>query len=457
MRRFLSMRFFACALLLCLFQWATPRPALAYNFTYVDPDIGEPIGWEPGTTIEYYLDPGAAGVLTNDQAHTLLKEAMAIWESVPYANVPHFEFAGYLPEDVNGDNYQAYVSLDQCYTSDLESCPTEPYKNLKTLIIFDPDNAILDNEFCRISGCSSNAGPKVFDGYFSNRGSFRQGIAVFGNKLNSDNTVEIVGTFVHELGHLLGLAHPSLNQQLYGNDIDSIEDASIFLASMDTNLPWSRDNLNPDDIAGLSTLYPNERFLAELGSIRGEVQKSDGSPMTHANVIARDIEDSWCKAYSILTGISCSGPTLESCEDFSLADGSFLLGGLPPGAYTLEVEGFEDPEYAFTVAPGLVDPYIPGEAEYWNENDLPDEDPLAYTVINVSAGTTNDSIIFVLRDTQYSQDYDPFLAASVIGPLVQSSCAKSTTDWDGLIGRDNQDDSSSTSSGPAGGCSLIPR
>src|SRR3989338_8252 len=93
-----------------------PSLSFPYNFLYIHPTSGEPITWEPGTTIEYYLDPGDLGRLTNDQAHTLLQEAMKIWEEAsPYAQVPHFEFAGYLPEDVTGENYGDYVSLFQCY------------------------------------------------------------------------------------------------------------------------------------------------------------------------------------------------------------------------------------------------------------------------------------------------------------------------------------------------------
>jgi hypothetical protein len=445
----------AFALLLCLCWWLMPSPALAYNFTYVDPDTGTPLGWEPGTTIEYYLDPGDAGALTNEQAHTLLKKAMRIWEEVPYANVPHFEFAGYLPEDVTGDNYETYVSINHCYTSDLESCSTDYYKNLQTMIIFDPDNAILDNEFCRITGCSAHAGPKVMDGDFFHQGTFRQGAAIFGSRLYSNDTSEIVGTFIHELGHLLGLGHPLLNQQLYGNNIEGLDDSSIFLATMDTNLPWNRDDINPDDIAGISVLYPNDRFTNELGSISGEVRKSDGSPMTHANVIARNVADPWCNAYSILSGLSCDGPTTEFCQDYNLADGRFTIGGLPPGSYTLEVEGFEDEDYAFTVAPGLIDPYIPGNAEFWNEGDAASEDPLTYTTIDVAADEEVQDIVVVLNDTQRTDNYTTTLDPSIIGSFDNTACSKSTNDWDALIGREDTIGNPPATTGTAGGCSLI--
>ena len=84
-----------------------PSPLSAYNFLYIHQTKGTPIKWDNTKPIRYYLDPGKLGRLTNEQAHTLLKEAMKIWENASLnAKVPHFEFAGYLPEDVNGTNYQ---------------------------------------------------------------------------------------------------------------------------------------------------------------------------------------------------------------------------------------------------------------------------------------------------------------------------------------------------------------
>lgn len=60
-------RFAVLCLLSCVLSALAFSPALAYNYLYVEQDTGDPIGWEPGTTIEYQLDPGDAGLLTNEQ------------------------------------------------------------------------------------------------------------------------------------------------------------------------------------------------------------------------------------------------------------------------------------------------------------------------------------------------------------------------------------------------------
>jgi len=58
------MKQFFFLLLISLF----PFTAHAYNFLYIHPTTGRPIGWAPGTTIHYYVDPGPLGRLTNEQA-----------------------------------------------------------------------------------------------------------------------------------------------------------------------------------------------------------------------------------------------------------------------------------------------------------------------------------------------------------------------------------------------------
>ena len=55
---------------------------------FINEDTGEFAGWLPGETIEYYLDPGGLGDLTNEQLHTLLKEAGHNQYALPMINYP---------------------------------------------------------------------------------------------------------------------------------------------------------------------------------------------------------------------------------------------------------------------------------------------------------------------------------------------------------------------------------
>lgn len=456
-RRRKAFKFLASALLICLCGFTVPSPALAYNFLYVDSGTGVPSAWEPGTTITYYLDPGDAGTLTNDQALILLKEAMRRWEEVPNANVPHFEFGGYLPEDVTIDNYKNYLTYDVCYSDHLDQCATEPQRQLKTLIIFDPERQITE-DYCAISGCGSVTIQLVFDGDYFHRGNIRQGAIVFGGSLLYSDVGGIVGTFVHELGHLLGLAHPSINQQLIIADVDGILDRSFYLPSMHTEgLSSMRANLNPDDIAGIQSLYLAGAASTSFGSIHGKILKADGTPVAFANVIARDINDPWCKAYSTLSSRRCNAPTSALCEQQGFADGKFEIDSLPAGSYTVEVEGFSpnEEDYVYTVAPGIFGTSLPGNAEFWNDGDAANEDPLAYTVISLAAGEVRDEINITLNDSLPNDSYSVMIPAASIPVVANTACVEDTTDWYTIAGTQPPASIPPSDSVPGGGCSLV--
>lgn len=429
-------------------------PSFAYNFLYIHPTTGEPIKWDNTQTIKYYLDPGPWGVrLTNDQAHTLIKEAMKIWENAsPNANAPKFEFAGYLPEDVNGTNYEKYVSLGQCYTDDLESCPSEAQKQLQTVIIFDNDNSILDNELCRITPCSASAGAGVFGGSSADPGFIAQGIAVFGPGFIFPINRGGMSVLVHELGHLLGLAHSYLNQQGFGQQ---------YYPTM-MALPIEGDvTITPDDIAGISVLYPSDTFPSETATIKGQILKSDGSPMIHMNVIARKVDDPLCDVYSYLSGRRCEAASSTGCESSSTPsdrDSSYEIIGLTPGNYTLEVEEVANDSLALTLAPGLVDPFIFGDAEFWNEGDVANEPNTLSSTITLAAGETRENVDIILNRSEVTEDRIKYIPLDTFTAGPGTRCPEEPPiDYAALIGIDESDPRVDARSASSGGCNLVRR
>lgn len=430
--------------------------AQAYNFLYFSRDNGA-VGWVGGTEINYWLDPGSLGQYSNEQLHTLLREAMDIWEqATPLANPPRFVFAGYLPEDINGDNYGDYVSLFRCDTSDLEACPTVAQQNLQTVIIFDEDFSILRNELCRIGGCGASSGPKVFsvdeEGFYEN---IVQGSAVFGN-LNSFSANMVVGILTHELGHLLGLAHTYSNQQLFLENDALTDDERRYLPTMELFMgdplggadDRTGSTLNPDDIAGLATLYPSDSFNEMTGTIRGHVYQADGSPLSHVNVIVRNVEDPLCQSYSFITARDCPF-TQEICQRDEDLISSYEINGLPPGTYTVEVETVLDESLARVVAPGLIiDPTLSGPAEFWNESDQADEDSSLQDTITVVANQSIDDIDIILA--AYQDDVLQLIPLDAIPTTLNSSCQSSSVDYQEMVFP------GSTRRG-SGGCSLVLR
>lgn len=428
-------------------------PVLAYNVLHTNDDTGEPIAWDNAKPIKYWLDPGSLGVYTNEQLHILLQEAMRTWESVSSAKVPHFEFAGYLPEDINGSNYQNYVGLTRCFTDELDYCNVEGYRNLQTVIIFDEGGSILDNELCRIESCSAHAGPETFEGDPGVRGGVKsavQGIAVFG-AANMPDTM--AGTFTHELGHLLGLGHSPINQQLfYGiNPSEEIDDR-VYFPTMEVSNRYITTasgssygaTLNPDDIAAISMLYPADDFETTTGAISGTIYKSDGTPMEHINVVAREINDPMCNVYSVVSGRYCY-PTSVLTTYCVFNNGDFIIEGLLPGSYTIEVEDIADEQNMnFTYH------YLAGDAEFWNEGDVADEDPYLRTVITVEAGEVVEGVDITLNRSEVTDDRVKFIPIEEFDIPVTTSCVDSDIDYNELIGIVTDTPASSS-----GGCSLM--
>jgi hypothetical protein len=130
----------------------------------------------------------------------------------------------------------------------------------------------------------------------------------------------------HEIGHFLGLGHSAL-----GETEANPEGGRRVLASGAVMFPiaFGRGNtadreLQPDDIAGISDLYPASSFRAQTGVLRGRVRRN-GQPVFGAHVIA----------FNPATGESIGGFALG-------ADGDFQIAGLTPGPHVVRVEALDD-------------------------------------------------------------------------------------------------------------------
>ena len=131
---------------------------------------------------------------------------------------------------------------------------------------------------------------------------------------------------VHEIGHFLGLGHSALGETEPMSDGGRrvlATGAVMFPISLGMGITHDR-KLQPDDIAGVSDLYPDGGFRKDTGIARGTVTRN-GSGVLGAHVIAFHQE----------TGRLIAGFTLGR-------DGEFQIAGLPPGPLVIRVEPLDD-------------------------------------------------------------------------------------------------------------------
>ncbi len=131
---------------------------------------------------------------------------------------------------------------------------------------------------------------------------------------------------LHEVGHLLGLGHSALGEtELMPNARRRViaTGAVMFPIAFGAGNTADRE-LQPDDVAGISDIYPAGTHRASTGAARGRVLKN-GSPIFGAHVVT----------FSLETGELIGGFTVNE-------QGEFEVTGLGPGPHVIRVEPLDD-------------------------------------------------------------------------------------------------------------------
>jgi hypothetical protein len=386
--------FFAVWAALSLLVAAT-GPARASGPFVVTGD-GRPCRFDPSQPVHYVVDAGPFGSRSHAQAVALVQQAFRTWEAVPTALL-RFEAAGELPQDIDGRSAMAFLN-------GLKPGDASP-------VLLDSDGSILEVIFGR--GASDESSGFAYP-WWREPGSGRLLVsaAVLNAKLPFVYTDgAVLQSVIHELGHFVGLEHSQLNGEgTYDGDSTNDHLAPAMSYSWGPN---SAGHLHREDEAWFSWLYPSPDFAARTGSIRGRVLLPDGvTGLMGVTVIARRVGDPLATAVSNISGY------LFGRVDDALRDpgrpgdfgqigvlfekvpagaselsrlGEFLIPGLPPGSYTLEL--------AQTLSVPSVSHvgYLVGGPKFWRQGSSAHDPPTESTPITVNAGQEISGIDIVVN------------------------------------------------------------
>jgi hypothetical protein len=275
---------------------AAPATAHAYLHLFVNASSGGTVAlkWEDVTVRWFATNRGVPGVSASD-FQAAMARAFTTWQDVETASVS-FEFVGFTSAEPFEDDGISVLGFQN--EPDMERV-----LGATGFLIDVVTGEILES-----------------DVFFNS--TFQWSTAAGGET----DRVDLQSVALHEIGHFIGLGHSALGEtelQPAGGRRVLAAGAVMFPIAFSRGNTLGRQ-LHPDDIAGVSDLYPDGNFLERTGVAQGRIVRN-GVGVLGAHVVA----------FNPRTGELIGGFTLNR-------DGDFQIAGLTPGAHVIRVEPLDD-------------------------------------------------------------------------------------------------------------------
>lgn len=158
-------------------------------------------------------------------------------------------------------------------------------------------------------------------------GVIREADVLVNNRSYTFNTdggnvgLDLETVLLREMGHLLGLDSSPIGEMTFSAGQQKVDDDSAVMYPVPRGPTQVARSLTEDDMAAVAAIYSNG---SSRGSISGRITLS-GNPVFGAHVVVFEPVD------QVLVGA------------VTMPDGTYTVGGLPPGRYVMRVEPLSPP------------------------------------------------------------------------------------------------------------------